>query len=104
MSKAYDLVVVTGTYTTRDGEVKKSYKNIGIVNQTDKGMYILLDRTFNPAGVPNPENKDMLMVSMFEPKDSNNSSSGNTAERRTASNKAQAPNSFADDLDDEIPF
>jgi len=69
MPKAFDLVVVTGSYTNSMGEEKKQYKNIGVVNQTDKGMYILLDRTFNPAGVPNPENKDMVMVSMFEPKE-----------------------------------
>jgi len=101
MTKAYDLVVKTGSYTNRDGEVKNSYKNIGVVQQSDKGMYILLDRTFNPAGVPNPENKDMVMVSMFEPKDDNASGAD---QKKTTSTKAQQRTSVPDDLDDEIPF
>jgi len=92
MPKAYDLVVITGSYKNSAGEEKKQYKNIGIVNQTDKGMYILLDRTFNPAGVPNPENKDMVMVSMFEPKEKQD---------KPKNNDIQSP-SFGDDLDDEF--
>jgi len=69
MTKLYDLVITTGSYTNSQGEVKKQYKNVGIVKQGENGQYILLDRTFNPAGVPNPENKDMLIISMFEPKE-----------------------------------
>ena len=69
MTKLFDLVVTTGSYVNSQGETKKQYKNIGIVKQGENSQYILLDRTFNPAGVPNPDNKDMLIVSMFEPKE-----------------------------------
>jgi len=27
---------------------------------------MILDRTFNPAGVPNPDNKSSVLVSMFK--------------------------------------
>ncbi|MCF0055551.1 hypothetical protein [Dyadobacter sp. CY356] len=100
MTKVYDLVIKTGTYT-KNGEEKARYKNIGIVNQTDKGMYILLDRMFNPAGVPNPENKDMLMVSMFEPKE--NQSDNGAAYSQARKGDPQSP-SFGNEFDDSAPF
>lgn len=66
MSKVYDLSVVVGTYQKGD-ETKKRYENVGVVMQGDKGMYILLNKTFNPAGVPGEGSR--IIVSMFEPKD-----------------------------------
>lgn len=101
MTKAYDLAVKTGSYIDREGNTKNRYKNIGIVKQGENGMYMLLDRTFNPAGVPNPDDKDMVMVSMFEPKE--DAPASNAEARRTAHNKRpvdpQAP-----DFDDSVPF
>ena len=32
------------------------------------GSFILLDRTFNPAGVPNPDDKQSVLISMFAAK------------------------------------
>lgn len=69
MPKKYDLTVVVGEYTNGQGETKKQYKNIGCVMQGDNGFYMILDRTFNPAGLPNPENRSNCIVSMFEPRD-----------------------------------
>lgn len=70
MQKKYDLAVKTGSYTNRDGEEKGRYVNIGSVMQKDDGgEFILLNRTFNPAGVPNPENRDTILVSKFPVKD-----------------------------------
>ena len=40
----------------------------------DGGKYILLEKTFNPAGVPGDSDKDSCMVSLFEPKDQQNKS------------------------------
>lgn len=71
MSKKYDLTVVTGEYTNHQGEVKKQYKNVGVMMEGQNGPYIILDRTFNPAGLPNPENRSNCIVSMFEPRDNN---------------------------------
>lgn len=67
--KQYDLAVKTGTYKDKEGKEKGRYKNVGSVFAGDNGLYMVLDRTFNPAGVPNPDNKDAVLISMFEPKD-----------------------------------
>ncbi len=34
--------------------------------ENDNGQFMILDRTFNPAGVPNPDNKSSVLVSMFK--------------------------------------
>jgi len=85
----YDLAVKTGEYQDRDGNTKGRYENIGKVMRNDNGQFMLLKRTFNPAGVPS--DGDMLMVSMFEPKGDNRQDTAR-----------QAPP--ARSLDDEIPF
>ena len=67
-AKIYDLAVKVGTYQ-KDGETKNRYQNIGSVMQdNDGGKFILMDRTFNPAGVINPDNKSNILISMFKPK------------------------------------
>ena len=72
MKKIYDLAVKTGTYQ-KNGETKGRYTNVGSVMEGDNGQFIILDRTFNPAGVPNPDNKSSVIVSMFAPRDDNQS-------------------------------
>lgn len=67
--KLYDLVVKTGEYTNQSGETKSRYENVGSMMQGDNGQFMILKRTFNPAGVANPDNKDSIIVSCFEPKD-----------------------------------
>jgi len=66
-TKLYDLAVKTGVYI-KDGQEKNRYENIGSVMQGDNGQFIILKRTFNPAGVINPENKDSVLISCFEPR------------------------------------
>jgi len=72
--KAYDLAVVTGTYTDRNsGTQKNSYKTIGALMRTDDGgQFILLDPLINLAAVPRGQGKDKVMVSLFEPREANN--------------------------------
>ena len=70
--KIKNLSVAVGKYTDRNGTEKTNWKNIGsILQKEDGGKIMLLDRTFNPAGVPNPENKDMVLVGMFDAKNDN---------------------------------
>ena len=90
--KKYDLAVKTGSYE-KNGETKNRYQNIGSVFEGDHGFYMVLDRTFNPAGVPNPEDRSSLIVSMFEPRDNNQPAA-------TPQPGPKAPANF----DDEIPF
>jgi len=69
MKKVKDLAVKTGTYQ-KDGQTKNRYMNVGIVMRGDDGNeFILLERTFNPAGVPNPDGKSTVLISMFDVKD-----------------------------------
>ena len=97
--KLYDLAVKTGEYTNRNGETRASWANIGAVMQAnDGGKFILLDRTFNIAGVPNPENRSNVLVSMFEPKD--NQQSSKEPERQPSSSVNNRNTSNYDD----IPF
>lgn len=66
MQKLYDAVVKTGEYTDSQGNTKGRYENVGSVMQGDNGQFLILKRTFNAAGVPNPDNKDSVIVSFFE--------------------------------------
>lgn len=68
MKKIYDLAVKTGEYQTAQGETKGKWLNVGAVMEGDNGKFIFLNRTFNPAGISNPENRDNIILSMFEPK------------------------------------
>ena len=63
--KTHDLSVKIGEYE-KDGETKGRYDSVGVVIQGENGPYIIMKRTFNPAGVPNPENRDTVIVSMFK--------------------------------------
>lgn len=67
MKKVYDLAVKNGSYE-KNGETKFKYLNVGCVMQGDKGMFILLDKTFNPAGVIDEKGERSVLISMFEPK------------------------------------
>jgi hypothetical protein len=66
----HDLVVKTGTYINREGEEKGRYLNVGkVLEGRDGGEFLLFSRTFNPAGVPNPDDSDVVLVSKFEVKE-----------------------------------
>lgn len=68
MSKVADLVVKVGEYE-KDGVKKAKWLNVGAVMKNDNGQYILLDRTFNPAGLPNPDGKQSCLISIFKKKE-----------------------------------
>jgi len=97
MGKKFDLVVKVGEYTDGQGQTKGRFKNVGVMMEGDKGPYILLDRTFNPAGVGGNEGRESIIVSLYEPKDSGGQSSHSAA-------KADGYQPKARDLDDDVPF
>jgi hypothetical protein len=68
MKKLYDAVVKTGSYT-KGGQEKGRYENVGSVMEGDNGPFLLLRRTFNPAGVPGQEGRDSVLVSLYAPKE-----------------------------------
>lgn len=94
--KIYDLAVKTDTYRDRDGNEKGRWQNVGAVLEfNDGGRAILLDRWFNPAGVPNPDNRPNVMISMFEPKGDRPNDSRDSRASKPATETAP---------DDDIPF
>lgn len=72
-SKKYDLAVVVGSYPDpQTGVNKNRYQTIGtVLEKDDGGKFILLDPLINLAAIPRGQGRDMIMVSMFEPKDNN---------------------------------
>jgi hypothetical protein len=68
MKKLYDLAVKTGSYE-KDGQTKNKWMNVGSIMEGDNGKFMFLSRCFNPAGIPNPDNKENILISMFAPKD-----------------------------------
>lgn len=92
MSKKYDIAVKVGEYTNGHGEKKNRYMNVGAVIQGDNGPYILMERTFNPAGVPGNEGKATVLLSLFAPK-----------EERKQETKPE-PSKSGGGFDDDIPF
>lgn len=92
-----EINVVVGSYTNQQGEQKNSYRKVGALWQGEKGFYITLDRTFNPAGAPFNENKPhSIMLSVFEPKEKDAAQPAQT-QRPSKVAEQQAP-AFDDDL------
>lgn len=96
--KIKDLVVAVGKYEV-GGKSKNKYINVGAVFQkNDGGEFMVLNRTFCPAGVPNPDNRDTVIISSFDVKDG----AGNAAETHKG---FDSQGDVAKAIDDqEIPF
>jgi len=123
--KIRDIVAKTGEYLDANGNRKGRYTNAGslLYNNEDKSFAIILNRTFNPAGVP-PSDKgqpDSVLLSCFEVE--RNSQTSSAASTNTASSSTTTGNAYANasqggyasqhaqtshqrplDDDDEIPF
>lgn len=86
-----DLSVVVGEYTDKNGEVKPRREKIGVKIEDGDKEYILLKKTFNPAGISG--DSENVLVSIFK-------------QRENTTSEKSKPQSFdnLDDLDDEIPF
>lgn len=106
--KTHDLSVKTGEYQTRDGQTKARYEPVGALMQGDNGPFIMLKRTFNPAGVPT--DRDNILISAFEPRDGNqqgNSQQNSGGQHSGGSGYGAGGTSNSGgrpDFDDEIQF
>lgn len=100
MTKKFkDVVVKAGEYQDRNiGETKARWKNVGTLmeNDDDGSLFILLERTFNPAGVNST--RDTILLSCFDPKDRDGNSTGGGSQQRQPSENPGAG------VDDEVPF
>jgi hypothetical protein len=105
MKKVYDMAVKTGEYTNAQGETKGRYQNVGAVMKGDNGLMIIMDRTFNPAGLPNPENRSNIIISLFEPRDNNQQQRKPEypEQPQAQTNNPESP-AGGDPFNDDIPF
>lgn len=60
--KTHNLAVKVGEYQ-KDGQTKNRYQNVGVIIEGQHGPYILLEKTFNPAGIQ--DGKGSVLISMF---------------------------------------
>ncbi|WP_288077092.1 hypothetical protein [Pseudomonas sp.] len=109
--KLKDLAVKVGEYESQ-GEKKSRWHNVGaLMDDGNGGQYLMLDRYFNPAGVPNPEGRASLLVSMFDPKDNRTAAPATQQQRAPAQRptpqqpRPQAPpQQRPPNKDDDVPF
>lgn len=50
MSKVYEITIVSGKYTNKDGQEKSRYQTIGSVIETKNGLMLKLDSIPLPDG------------------------------------------------------
>lgn len=100
MSKKYDIVAKTGEYTDRNGDTKACYLNVGAVIQGQNGPYLLLNKTFNPAGLAEPD-RESIILSLFEPR-TNDGQQGQAQSRQQPTRQQVNEPQF--DPNDDCPF
>lgn len=105
MAKKYDVVATTGFYMAGN-EKKYVSRNVGSVIETQHGLAITLDASFNPAGCPISED-GKVWLKLFEPrpKDQNQAHQQNSSQQQNSRPAQQPQGGFGDfDQDSDIPF
>lgn len=108
--KMRELVVKVGEYQDRNtGETKARWKNVGALmkNDEDDSLFIMLDKTFNPAGVPDDNGRASLLISCFKVKDDNRGSGqqgGPDQGGGSGGGYQNPPDGGGHGMADEIPF
>ena len=62
----YEICAKLGTYE-KNGEAKNRYKQVGKIIETQNGLSMTMDASFNPAGVERNEDGS-IWLSLFEPR------------------------------------
>ena len=91
MSKKYDVVARTGTYTNKNGEEKGKYMNVGIVYEKDGKFGLIM----NAPVVLDDEGNVVKFFGLYEPKEK-----GSVSHEPRPAAKASPDDEFSDD----IPF
>jgi hypothetical protein len=87
MKRIYDVAVKVGSYQ-KDGQDKARWQNVGAVLKGDDGnMVMLLERSFNPAGVPFKEGQNTIILSFFDVKDSGGFKKETAVQEKTEENE-----------------
>ena len=73
MRKVYDMCVKISEYQDNYNKTRARWRNVGSVMEDEKGgRFILLDKFFNFALI-DTQGRDNILISLFKPKDDNNS-------------------------------
>lgn len=96
MAKKYDVVATTGFYMAGN-EKKYISRNVGSVIETQHGLSITLDASFNPAGCPITED-GKVWLKLFEPRQKDAQQGGQQPSQQPQENNQP------DDFDSSIPF
>lgn len=107
-----ELAIAVSTYEDRNsGQTKNRYENIGVLMEStnDRGetnRYIMMKRSFNPAGVPFKQGSDKVLISLFDPKprDGGGQSSQGAQSRDDGYGTDQSSGADRGGYDDSIPF
>ena len=67
-TKLYDVLVGTRKYTSRDGQEKTAWENIGAIIMGENNPYMMLKAHFNPAAIQRKEGSESISISLFKPK------------------------------------
>lgn len=97
MSKKYDVVAAVGQYVDQSGQQKTKFENVGAVIQNSNGGFnLLLNKTFNPAGLAQPD-KESVILSLFEPQQ-------RAQQAMPAQQQAPGQQPQIDSYSDDVPF
>lgn len=110
-----ELAVVVATYEDRQsGQQKNRYENIGVMMEsTDQqgrvNTFLMLNRSFNPAGVPFKPGSDKILISMFDPRPRDGQQGGGAASGQQSGGygggaPAASGGAPVGNYADEIPF
>lgn len=115
--KIRDLVVKVGEYQDRNtGQTKGRFENIGALMEGEgqngeKSLFIMLKRTFNPAGVPGQDARESILVSCYVPQDQrggDDRGQGASSGYSQGGGQSQGGSGYGGggrpDMDDEIPL
>ncbi len=83
--KLYDLCVATREYF-REGNKRSVWENIGAIIAGDNNPFMMLKAHFNPAAITRKEGSECILVSMFAPKEKDNSGYGSGTDNYSADN------------------
>jgi hypothetical protein len=95
--RTHDLKVKVESYY-HNNEKKNRYVKIGSMMENEYGSFILLDKTFNPAGVQ--EEGASILVSVLKVDNEKNDNDRSDNEKYSETNILKEPSL----VDDDIPF
>lgn len=110
MKVVKELAVAVASYEDRNtGQTKNRYKNIGVLMEStnDRGetnTFLMLDRSFNPAGVPFKQGSDKILISLFDPKPRDGQQGERQQQRDDRSQQSGGYGAGGSPMDDDIPF